>query len=56
MATDLAENPFFKAWKCAILVSLSTTTYIAVNPVEEGRLIMKSIDISDQGSVGIGEG
>ena len=40
--------------KCAILVSWSTTTSIVSNPSETGNHSIKSMDMEDQGLLGIG--
>jgi len=42
--------------KCAILLNQSTTTMIASNPFDGGKLTMKSMDTFSRGPLGIGNG
>jgi hypothetical protein len=42
--------------KCAILLNRSTTTMIASNPLDGGKLTMKSMDTFSHGPSGIGNG
>jgi hypothetical protein len=42
--------------KCAILLNQSTTTMIASNPLDGGKLTMKSMDTFSQGPLRIGNG
>jgi len=41
---------------CAILLNQSTTTMIASNPFDGGKLTMKSMDTLSHGPLGIGNG
>ncbi len=42
--------------KCAILLNQSTTTMIASNPLDGGKLTMKSMDTLSHDPLGIGNG
>jgi hypothetical protein len=42
--------------KCVILLNRSTTTMIASNPLDGGKLTMKSMDTFSHGPSGIGDG
>jgi len=42
--------------KCAILLNQSTTTMMASNPLDGGKLTMKSMDTLSQGPSGISNG
>jgi hypothetical protein len=42
--------------KCAILLNLSTTTMMALKPLDGGKLTMKSIDTLSHGPSRIGNG
>jgi hypothetical protein len=47
---------FLQGTKCAIFVSRSTITNIASEFLKDGKSVMKSIEIEDQGCLGIGSG
>ena len=55
-ATTLIEKPSLSKAKCAPYVSQSTTTKMAVNPADEGGLMIKSIVNWLHGFDGIGSG
>ena len=55
-AVSEADETFGKGIKWDILVKRSTMTRIQVKPLEEGRSVMKSIDIEDHGGEGISNG
>jgi hypothetical protein len=42
--------------KCVILLNRSTTTMMASNPLDGGKLTMKSMDTLSHGPLGIGKG
>ncbi len=46
----------FVGMKCAILLNRSTTTMMASNPLDGGKLTMKSMDTLSHGPSGIGKG
>jgi hypothetical protein len=46
----------FVGMKCAILLNRSTTTMMASNPLDGGKLTMKSMDTLSHGPLGIGKG
>jgi len=47
---------FLVGMKCVILLNQSTTTMIASNPLDGGRLTMKSMDTLFHGPLGINNG
>jgi hypothetical protein len=47
---------FLVGMKCAILLSQSTTSMIASNPLDGGKLTMKSMDTLSHGLSRIGNG
>lgn len=56
VATLKAENPVGKAPRCTPLENLSTTTKIIVKPLEGGRWVTKSMEMSSHTPVGAGRG
>lgn len=55
-ATLNAVNPVGRAPKCTPFKNLSTTTMMTVNPLEVGKLVMKSIERSSHTPSGAGKG
>ncbi len=49
----LGHGTFLGGMKCAILLNRSTTTMIASNPLDGGKLTMKFMDTFSHGPLGI---
>jgi hypothetical protein len=65
MLEHVREEQPFRFWavalslvgmKCAILLNRSTTTMITSNPLDGGKLTMKSMDTFSHGPLGIDNG
>jgi hypothetical protein len=56
LANSFASTSIWQGTKCHSLVRWSTTTHIVLQPFDQGRPIIKSIDMSCQGLSRIGRG
>jgi hypothetical protein len=56
LSVSWAMALYLVGMKCAILLNRSTTTMIASNPFDGGKLTMKSMDTLSHDPLGIGKG